>query len=183
MSDCLIDRARRGDKQAVSLVMEQHKPKVKTIARRYFLMGGDLDDLVQEGMIGLFNAINTFDPAKSGNFEAFACLCIKREIINCIKRNNTDKTKLLNNVLPLDEISENAFEVVSPEKAVLDREDDIWLEGVLDKTLSKMEKKVVSAFINGFSYTEIAQNNGVSVKAVDNALQRARVKLAKFLQR
>ena len=181
--DTLILLAQSGDEKAVDKIVESFKTKVKAIARGYFLIGGDLDDLVQEGMIGLFKAINSFDQSKSDDFNAFALMCVNREIINCIKKNNSDKNKTLNYTVSLDGIAEGSLKSISPESIVLDREENDLLLKAINDRLSAFEQKAVLAYINGFSYHEIAEQNGVSPKAVDNALQRARAKLAGFLQR
>lgn len=179
----LIVSAQKGDENAVDKIVKNFKTKVKAIARGYFLIGGDLDDLVQEGMIGLSKAIKSFDKSKSDDFNAFALMCVNREIINCIKKNNSDKNKTLNYTVSLDGIAENAFKTTSPESIVLDREENDFLLKAIDEQLSEFERTAVLAYIKGFSYGEIALQNNVDAKAVDNALQRARTKLAKFLHR
>ena len=179
----LVYKARQGDDQAVNEIVESFKAKVKSIARGYFLIGGDLDDLVQEGMIGLFKAINTFDDQKSNDFNAYAVMCVNRQIINCIKKYNTDKNKMLNYTISLDVVDENDLCTTSPESIAIDKEANLQLMHLIDKHLSKMERQVVLAFFEGFSYGEIASQLGVATKSVDNALQRARQKLAKILQR
>jgi len=181
--DKLIFKAQQGDQVALTEIVEEYKAKVKGIARGYFLFDGDLDDLSQEGMIGLFKAINSFDENKSCNFNAFALMCINREIINCIKKNNTDKNKVLSHSVSLEGVDEGLFAVTSPETIVIDREANVQLMHLIDKHLSKLERQVVLTFIKGFSYGEIGEKLGISSKAVDNALQRARQKLSKILQR
>lgn len=178
----LIEKARGGDSDATDALLRLYKDKVKKVARGYFLIGGDLDDLAQEGMLGLFKAIGTFDKSRSEDFEAYAMMCVNREIINFVRKNNTYKNKTLNAALPLESAAMNA-DALSPESVVIGKEQDVLLDGIIDKNLSKLEKKVVSAFTDGFSYDEIAEKNGITVKSVDNALQRARAKLAKYLQR
>ena len=173
----LIEKARGGDSDATDALLRLYKDKVKKAARGYFLIGGDLDDLAQEGMLGLFKAIGTFDKSRSEDFEAYAMMCVNREIINCVRKNNTYKNKTLNAALPLESAAMNA-DALSPESVVIGKEQDVLLDGIIDKNLSKLEKKVVSAFTDGFSYDEIAEKNGITVKSVDNALQRARAKLA-----
>ncbi len=182
MENSLIFSAQNGDENAVDEIFKNFKTKVKAIARGYFLIGGDLDDLVQEGMIGLFKAIKSFDKNKSDDFNAFALMCVNREIINCIKKNNSDKNKTLNYTVSLDGIAQNYLANISPESIVLDREENGLLLKAIDEQLSDFEKKAVLSYIEGFSYSEIAEQNGVTAKAVDNALQRARTKLAGFLQ-
>lgn len=179
----LIKKARQGDESATNEIVENFKAKVKGIARGYFLIGGDLDDLVQEGMIGLFKAISTFDEQKSNDFNAFALMCVNRQIINCIKKYNTDKNKMLNYTISLDDVDENDLCGISPESIAIDKEANLQLMHLIDEHLSKMERQVVLAFFEGFSYGEIASKFGVTTKSVDNALQRARQKLAKILQR
>lgn len=182
MDGDLIDKARQGDRTAVDFLMRSYKDKVKKAARGYFLIGGDLDDLAQEGMLGLYKAISTFDKSKSDDFDAYAMMCVNREIINCVKKNNTNKNKTLNAALPLDSVTGSA-DAVSPESVVIDREQNLMFNDIVENNLSKLERKVVKAFMQGFGYDEIAEQNGITVKSVDNALQRSRAKLAKYFQR
>jgi len=179
----LVLKARQGDDEAINKIVEGFKEKVKSIARGYFLIGGDLDDLVQEGMIGLFKAINSFDETKSNDFNAFALMCVNRQIINCIKKYNTDKNKMLNYTISLDDVDERDLCTISPESIAIDKESNLMLRHLIDEHLSKMERQVVLAFFEGYSYGEIALQLNVTTKSVDNALQRARQKLSKILQR
>jgi len=179
----LVLKARQGDDEAINKIVESFKEKVKGIARGYFLIGGDLDDLVQEGMIGLFKAINSFDDKKSSDFNAFALMCVNRQIINCIKKYNTDKNKMLNYTISLDDVDERDLCTISPESIAIDKESNLMLRHLIDEHLSKMERQVVLAFFEGYSYGEIALQLKVTTKSVDNALQRARQKLSKILQR
>ena len=179
----LVFKARQGDDQAINKIVESFKEKVKGIARGYFLIGGDLDDLAQEGMIGLFKAINSFDDQKSNDFNAFALMCVNRQIINCIKKYNTDKNKMLNYTISLDDVDESDLCTISPESIAIDKESNLQLRHLIDKHLSKMERQVVLAFFEGYSYSEIALQLKATTKSVDNALQRARQKLSKILQR
>lgn len=173
---------RNGESEVADYLVDKYKYLVRQKARALYLAGGDQEDLIQEGMLGLFKAIGTFDKSRSEDFEAYAMMCVNREIINCVRKNNTYKNKTLNAALPLESAAMNA-DALSPESVVIGKEQDVLLDGIIDKNLSKLEKKVVSAFTDGFSYDEIAEKNGITVKSVDNALQRARAKLAKYLQR
>ncbi len=176
-------KAKNGDEQAVDEIVNAFRPLIKSVARGYFLIGGDLDDLMQEGMIGLFKAINGFDPEKSAEFKPFALMCVNREILNCIKKNNTDKNKALNNAVPFDSLNENALKNASPLNIVIDREENVVLLNLIENHLSKLEKQVVLMYFKGFDYGEISKELNISVRSASNALQRAKTKLHKVLQR
>ena len=178
-----VSQAQKGDEAACEYILNKYKPMVRSVSRTYFLLGGDSDDIVQEGMIGLFKAINSFDETKSNDFNAFALMCVNRQIINCIKKYNTDKNKMLNYTISLDDVDERDLCTISPESIAIDKESNLQLRHLIDEHLSKMERQVVLAFFEGYSYGEIALQLNVTTKSVDNALQRARQKLSKILQR
>ncbi len=170
----LAEKAAEGDKQAMEELVEIFMPLLKSYARTYFLLGGDKDDVLQEGMLGLFFAVRDFDP-KQGPFFPFAVMCIKGRIYAAIRQSRSNKQSPLNSCV---ELTENEFLVSDdPIEILLKKE---WTEafwGAVNTRLSKTEKKVVEAYLAGKSYAEIATELNKDVKTVDNALSRARHKL------
>ena len=175
-----VRKAQRGDAAAMEEVAEEMKPAVKRIARGYYLIGADTEDLIQEGMLGLFKAIAEYDVTK-GSFRAFACLCITRRIYQAIEKANSGKNIPLKNYLPLDELDRFAAEETQdPLKCVIDKEETDYLEKLIETKLSNLEKRVVFLFLKGYNYGEIARKLEITEKSVDNTLQRAKNKLGRF---
>lgn len=186
----LIQRVRQGDKTAVDYLMDKYKNLVRQKARRLYLIGGDRDDLIQEGMIGLYKAIRDFAEEKETSFYSFANLCIERQIYSAIKASNRQKNIPLNTYISLsdaDFVENDAKESIfgnnqlNPEKLVIDKESISVLEYKLVRRLSFFEKKVLNLFTQGKKYTEIAEELNKSPKAIDNALQRVKNKLNQTL--
>lgn len=183
-----IEKARKGDLQAVETILNEYKSKVKRLARTYFLMGGDTDDLIQEGMIGLYKALRDYDTDKGNrNFSAFAVMCINRNMQSAIKKARRFKHKPLNESISLYKENDNEEELINyivneeadnPLDIVLRAEQYSQLKDTIEKKLSKLEKSVLKEYLNGFSYIQIAEKLNKSVKAVDNTLQRIKQKLA-----
>ena len=186
--------ARDGDEAALELLMMKYKNFVRSKARSYFLIGADHEDIVQEGMIGLFKAIRDFRPDKLTSFRAFAELCVTRQIITAIKTATRQKHIPLNNYVSLnrpiyDEDSDRTLldviteEVPSnPEEMLINREDLSVIEGRIGQMLSDLEKEVLVRYMEGKSYVEISEEMGRHVKSIDNALQRIKRKLLKYLE-
>lgn len=186
----LIQEVRKGDIKAVDYLMDKYKNLVRQKARRLFLMGGDRDDLIQEGMIGLYKAVRDFTPGKEANFSTFANLCIERQLYSAIKASNRQKNLPLNTYISLsdaDFIENDAKESIfgnnqlNPEKLVIDKESIGVLEYKLVRHLSTFENKVFTLFTEGRTYTEIAEVLHKSPKSIDNALQRIKTKLNQTL--
>lgn len=186
----LILWVRQGNKNAVDYLMDKYKNLVRKKARRLFLMGGDRDDLIQEGMIGLYKAIRDYVSGKEASFYSFANLCIERQIYSAIKASNRQKNLPLNTYISLSDVDsgqDNVKELIfgnnqlNPEKLVIDKESTSVLEYELVRRLSPFEKKVFELFTEGRAYTEIAEELHKSPKAVDNALQRIKNKLNQAL--
>ena len=186
-SEILIEKAHNGDSAAIERLMTQYKGRVKKLARAYFLVGGDTDDLIQEGMIGLYKALRDFDPQKGkGNFTAFADMCIIRNMQTAVKTSLRIKHRALNESLSLNNQSDGEEEYIN---CIIDEHADNPLDVLLkdeqsrdfkmriETELSKLEKKVLAQYLEGHSYSEIALNLNKSVKAVDNTLQRIKKKL------
>lgn len=192
----VIKQAQAGDSEAMSYLLEKYKSMVRALSRPLFLMDGDKDDLLQEGMIGLFKAIRTYDAEKETSFETFANLCISSQLYSAIKTSNRQKNIPLNSYISIDTPGTDADlnEIESflrldralavwqqnPEEIVIGRESAKSIERRLFSRLSKFENQVLDLFLKGRTYQEIAETLGKTPKAIDNALQRIKMKLAKL---
>lgn len=177
------------DEIAIDFLVEKYKNFVRARARTYFIVGADREDLIQEGMIGLYKAMRDFKANRTASFRAFAELCIVRQIITAIKTATRQKHIPLNSYVSLntpiytdeserkleDVISEG--QVASPEEEMINHEDLVAMENSIGIILSKFEARVMTAYLDGKSYQEIGEEVGRSVKSIDNALQRAKRKL------
>ena len=185
--------ARDGDEAALELLMMKYKNFVRSKARSYFLIGADHEDIVQEGMIGLFKAIRDFKPDKLTSFRAFAELCVTRQIITALKTATRQKHIPLNSYVSLnrpiyDEESDRTLmdvlsevQMAGPEELLISQEDYSSVENRISEVLSDLEMEVLNSYLEGKSYQEIAQDLGRHVKSIDNALQRVKRKLEKSL--
>ncbi len=194
MADEDIVEAAAVDAEATEFLLKKYKNFVRAKARPYFLIGADKEDIVQEGMIGLYKAIRDFRKDKNASFRAFAELCITRQIISAIKTATRQKHRPLNSYVSLsrpvyDEESERTLVDIlegvvmsNPEDIFIDKEEFAIIEGEISSTLSALEKKVLALYLRGKSYVQIAQVLGRSEKSIDNALQRAKGKIDKFLK-
>ena len=180
----LVERIRGGDSTCMDILIERYKRQVRNQARALYLMGGDNDDLIQEGMLGLFKAIRDYRPEKEASFEAFARLCISRQLYSAVQAAGRQKHAPLNTYVELSDqldTQEDGPQGKSPEELLIDRENIEGLRKEIWKVLSPMEKKILQFYLEGESYTEIAAGLNRFPKSVDNALQRIRRKLKKFL--
>ncbi len=186
--------AKEEDGLASEYLLNKYKNFVRAKARTYFLVGADREDLIQEGMIGLYKAIRDFRPERQVSFRAFAELCITRQIITAIKAATRQKHKPLNSYISLnkpvyDEESDRTLidiltssKVLTPEDIIIDKEDVVSIESKIDEMLSGLESDVLRLYLMGKSYQEIAEQLRRHVKSVDNALQRVKNKLDKYLK-
>ena len=186
--------AQQGDADASEYLLNKYKNFVRSKARSYFLVGADHEDIVQEGMIGLYKAIRDYREEKLKSFRAFAELCITRQIITAIKTATRQKHIPLNNYVSLnrpiyeedsdrtllDVITEDA--PTNPEEMLINRENLTVIEGRIGEILSDLEKEVLTRYIEGKSYQEISDEMGRHVKSIDNALQRIKRKLLRYLE-
>jgi len=171
------------DEFAVEKLLTQYKPLVTKIARRYFLVSGDIDDLVQEGMIGLYKAINTFNDSKDASFKTFATLCITRQLQSLIRKENTQKNLMLWDLID-NEIFQNldvASDIENPEALAISNQNMEYIDNQIKLLLSKFEIQILKKYLKGESYNQIALETKVSKKSVDNALARVRIKLSHLL--
>ncbi len=183
-----------GDGAALEYLLNKYKNFVRTKARSYFLIGADHEDIVQEGMIGLYKAIRDYRAEKLSSFRAFAELCVTRQIITAIKTATRQKHIPLNSYISLnkpiyeEDSDRTLLDVITeegmsnPEEMIIDREDLSMIEGRIGQMLSDLEKDVLVRYMEGKSYVEIAGEMNRHVKSIDNALQRIKRKLLKYLE-
>ena len=190
--DELVEGAVRGDGDAQDMLFNKYKPLVKLRAHEYFIAGADREDIIQEGMIGLYKAIRDYDPGRRVPFYYFAQLCITRQIISAIKAAARHKHAPLNTYVSLnksafDSREKSMLETIpaargsDPEELVIGREGKEYLETHVGEILSEMECRVLALHLQGHSYAQIAGAIGKDEKSVDNAVQRVRRKIEKFL--
>ena len=184
----LWQKASAGDPVAEEELVIRYSRLVRACARPYFLTGGDREDLIQEGMLGLLSAVRHFDPEKSVRFNTFAEYCIRRRIFDAIKASQRDKSIPLNTYVSLesprfDEIySPSASNLRDPEELIIANERVEEIKKYLEGSLSGFEKSILDMYLDGMSYSEMAEVVGKPTKSVDNAVQRIRKKLSKQLE-
>ena len=172
----LIALAKSGDEAAREQLFNNYKQLVSAVVRHYFLIGGDQDDLMQEGMLGLIKAVNGYRQGES-SFLTYASTCIKTSLITAVKKYANKKSSPLNNSDSFDILDKIGFLNPTPEDMVLLAESDKELKLKIYSELSKTEILVLNLYLYGYSYEEIAKNLGKNVKSVDNALTRVRKKI------
>lgn len=175
-------RASEGDAQAEETLVSENARLVRSCVRPYFLIGGERDDLIQEGMLGLLSAVRSFSPENGTHFQVYAEKCIRRRILDAIKKSNRYKNSPLNEYVSFTspEFDESQLTVsvsTDPESIVINDEQNDELKAQIKDSLSKFENKVFDLYLEGMSYSEMADNLGVSLKSVDNAVQRIRNKV------
>ena len=189
----MVILAQEGNGYAMELLLNKYKNFVRSKARSYFLIGADHEDIVQEGMIGLYKAIRDFCAEKRASFRAFAELCITRQIITAIKTATRQKHIPLNSYVSLnkpvydDESGRTLLDIiiegriVNPEDLLINRESLMTIEADILAMLSSLERDVLASYLQGKSYKEIAKDLRRQVKSIDNALQRVKRKLEKII--
>jgi len=189
-----VELAQQGEQFAVEFLVDKYKNFVRAKARSYFLIGADREDIIQEGMIGLFKAIRDYRVDKLTSFRAFAELCITRQIITAIKTATRQKHIPLNSYVSLnkpiyDEESDRTLMdiitttgITNPEEIIISREEFVFIEKKMGEILSSLEWKVLMSYLEGKSYQEISLDLKRHVKSIDNALQRVKRKLEKYLE-
>ncbi len=190
----LIKKTKNGEESAENLLFSRYKDLVVKIARGYFIVGGDLEDLVQEGMIGLYKAVKNFSNEKEASFKTFAVLCIKHQIQTAIKAANTNKNKPLSSAVSFQSFTENGtsenldflpIDLVldsTPEEKIIDKENFKNLNEKIKSHLSPLEFKVLKLYLQGYSYKEISASLNVTSKSIDNSLSRIKSKLRSKLE-
>jgi len=183
----LLQKAAMGDSAAEETLVSEYVQLVRACARPFFLAGGDSEDLIQEGMLGLLSAVRTFDPSKGVKFATYAEFCVKRRIYSAIRSASGYKHTPLNSYISLESPqldesnTQSAYFLRDPEDFVIARESAQEVEKLLYGALSRFESGVLELYLNGMSYKDMALQLDKSSKSVDNAVQRIRKKLAQIL--
>lgn len=191
----LIDMLRDGEEKIMDYICDKYKNLVRNKAKSMYILGGDNEDLIQEGMIGLFKAVRDYDSGRDACFSTFADLCISRQLYTAVQASRRKKHLPLNTYISLSdapyekqdgketELSEmvSAGLLQNPEELILDRERVEYLERAIDQELSSFEKQVFDLYMTGMTYTEIARVLGRDEKSTDNALNRLKAKIRKIL--
>ncbi|KHF28937.1 RNA polymerase sporulation sigma factor SigH [Anoxybacillus sp. D401a] len=192
--ETIVELVHQGDSEALDYLIHKYKNFVRAKARSYFLVGADREDIVQEGMIGLYKAIRDFKEDKQSSFKAFAELCITRQMITAIKMATRQKHIPLNCYVSLDKpIYEDdsartlmdvlsGTKITNPEELIINREEFDHIEEKMTELLSDLERKVLLLYLEGRSYQEISEELNRHVKSIDNALQRVKRKLEKYVE-
>lgn len=188
----IISHIKEGDEQALSFLLEKYKDLVNSKVGKYFIIGAEREDIIQEGMIGLYKAIKNFDSCKQNTFKTFANICVERQLITAIKSSNRQKHIPLNSYLSLNtsayDNDEDGAEMIETfdSKTIEDPLDTIMkkeyfeeIQNTMHKSLSKFEEKVLERYMQGESYEIIAKKLDTPIKSVDNAIQRIRKKAIK----
>ncbi|MEG1613370.1 MAG: sigma-70 family RNA polymerase sigma factor [Clostridia bacterium] len=179
----LVFMAQKGDNESINQLLYRYKKLVKSIARKFFLVGGETDDLIQEGMVALYHAVSTFNVDKNALFKTFASRCIRCQIYDAIKSASRGKHRALNEFVSLNE---NAVELAEsddgdPESAYLAEESLLAIETKIKQVLSDNEREIFDLYLSGHSYIEIGHILNVSSKKVDNSLQKIKKTLKRAL--
>lgn len=189
----ILERARNGNQDALEELMKLYKNFVRIKAKTYFIMGADKEDIVQEGMIGLFKAIRDYDETKMTSFRSFAELCITRQMITAVKTANRQKHVPLNSYVSLNkpiydgESEKTLLDIIEssmisdPEALIISQEELKAIHDKMKSMLSSLETDVLVLYLRGRSYSQISQALKITHKSIDNALQRIKKKLEKFL--
>lgn len=192
--EVILEYVRGGDQEALTFLIQKYRNFVKAKSRSYFLIGADREDIIQEGMIGLYKAIRDYKEDKLSSFKAFAELCITRQIITAIKTATRQKHIPLNSYVSLDkpiydeESDRTLLDVLTesknmdPEELVINQEENVDIELKMSELLSDLERKVLSLYLDGRSYQEISEELNRHVKSIDNALQRVKRKLERYME-
>lgn len=190
----LILRLRGGESGIVDYIMNKYKYLVRVKAKSMYILGGDGEDLIQEGMIGLFKAVRDYDAGRDASFQTFADLCISRQMYTAVQASQRKKHWPLNTYISLYEQDKNepekegsvqepipGKEELNPETMFIDKERVNYLEERIDKELSKLEKEILDLYMTGMTTSEIAKVLGRDEKSTDNGLQRLKAKIKKML--
>ena len=194
--ELLIESLRDGDEDVVEYLMDKYKNLVRSKAKSMFILGADTEDLIQEGMIGLFKAVRDYDLGRDASFYTFAELCISRQMYTAVQASNRKKHMPLNSYISLysttdaegDQRTGGEFinflgfeKQKNPEQLLIDKENVLSLERKIEGELSAFEKQVLDLYLTGMSYSQIARVLGRDEKSTDNALQRIKSKIRKVI--
>ena len=186
----IVVLAQKGDKFAVDYMLVKYKDFVEMRSIPYYMAGGERDDLVQEGLIGLYKAIKSYSEEKRANFKTFAEICVVRQMISAVKSSTRKKNNPLNHYVsihvPEDELDTISGKIVdvkdnNPESMIIERESAQGMRSKIDSVLSDFESEVLGYYLAGISYKKIAEHIGKPAKSVDNALSRIKKKIEKYI--
>lgn len=185
-------KAQSGDETALNTLLTKYKSLINKVSRSYFLIGGDMEDLIQEGMIGLYKAIMNYSDKRNTSFKTFANTCIKNQIQTAVKIASSEKNKVLSSALPImeekNDDEEEEMEIIipssipSPDFTIVEKESFKEIFEEIKQNLSNLEFKVLLLYLRGFSYNEISKTLNIPKKSIDNALSRIKNKLS-FLKK
>ncbi len=176
----LVELYKSGEPLAFEEIYHRYSGMIKALSRTYFLIGGDSDDLQQEGFLGLLYAVNNYSKEKGSQFKSFAYTCVKSKMLNAVNKEKAEKFKALNDSVPLTSFEQTPscgeISKFSPETFIIDNEDLNEIILKIKAQLSSLEEKVFELYLDGLSYVEIAKKLSKSEKSIDNALQRIKEK-------
>lgn len=190
--EAIVTMANKGNEKALEYLIYKYKDFVKSKARSYYIIGGDRDDIIQEGMIGLYKAIKGYENEKFASFRNFADICVTRQMITAIKTATRQKHKPLNSYVSLNkpifgegsnptiEDTVRSGRITDPMELFIGKEELDRVESKINGFLSSLEKEVLMSYVEGRSYEEIATDLNVRVKSIDNALQRVKKKIERY---
>ena len=194
VDDNMVFRAKAGDEKSLNHILKKYRNFVRAKAKPFFIVGADKEDILQEGMIGLFKAIRDYDEEKTVSFRAFAELCVTRQIITAVKTATRQKHIPLNSYNSLNkpmseedpdktlmDMMKNSH-ISDPEQLIISKEEMKLIEEKTKEMLSEFETRVLSLYLKGYSYNEISEKLCKHTKSVDNALQRIKRKFEKYLE-
>ena len=176
--------AKEGDSNAELELFNRYRTTITKLSRGFYLVGGDVEDIIQEGMIGLYKAIKGFDPKKEVSFSTFASICIRRQIQSAIRNASTQKNLVLSSALPITDEENDELGIflisdgLSPEQVLANKQMAQDLKEAFAKELSPLEHRVLKCYLEGLSYQEIADKTGQTKKSIDNALSRIKKKIS-----
>ncbi len=183
----LIEKAKNNDNEAIEKLVQNYSPLISSIVRRYFLVGGDNDDLMQEAMIGFWSAINSYSESESASFKTFVNLCVTRRVQSAIRKDNSQKNKALNDSLSVDgedneDVGYDMYfflpEQRSPEQMLIDKEHDRNIKQRMKELLSAYQFEVLELYLQGLRYSDIATKFDKTSKDIDNELMKIKKKLS-----
>lgn len=181
----LVNLSKKNDKKAIDTLLKRYTPIIKIMSNSYFLIGGDREDLLQEGLLGLISAVSSYDISKNNRFYPFAKICINRRLIKAIDKSFSNKNKALNLSISLDNdnirLSEYLIdEFIDPERLLLDKENEKIIRDTIMSILSKFEREVFTLLIQGYDYVKISEILKRPKKSIDNSIQRIKNKIKKL---
>lgn len=176
----LVKLAKNSDEGAFRELVVRYLYLVRSVAAEYKNSGLEPDDLIQEGLLGLLSAVNSYDETKGSAFKSYAGVCVKNKIVSAVRTALSDKNKILNDFVLLDDEAEfSADHLSEPEAVIISQEAEEGIYTAIEQNLTELEKKVLSLYLLRYSYAEISAELGINEKACDNAMQRVRKKLKK----